>query len=73
LGDETNSGWLGPYTSGIIDKTIHRWYNKGVYSIAVKAKDESGIGQNEVIELRIKVRTPYETMKTFQGTLKIGN
>jgi PKD repeat protein len=42
-GDDTDSGWIGPYASGETVSTAHRWYNKGVYNVIVKAKDESGI------------------------------
>lgn len=42
-GDGTNSGWIGPFGSGDIAEATHRWYSKGVYSVTVKAKDESDI------------------------------
>ena len=42
-GDDTDSGWLGPYNSGETVSATHRWYNKGVYNVIVKARDESGI------------------------------
>jgi len=42
-GDGTNSGWVGPYPSGVPGSASHRWYETGVYSVVAKAKDESGI------------------------------
>lgn len=42
-GDETNSGWLGPYNSGQTVTASHRWYKKGAYIVIAKAKDEAGI------------------------------
>ncbi|MCK4365076.1 MAG: PKD domain-containing protein [Thermoplasmatales archaeon] len=42
-GDGTNSGWLGPYNSGVAAYKDHRWYCKGVYSIVAKAKDSVGV------------------------------
>ena len=42
-GDETDSGWLGPYPSGNPASASHMWYNKGMFNVIVKAKDESGI------------------------------
>jgi len=38
-GDNTNSGWLGPYESGATITAKHTWKNKGSYKIKVKAKD----------------------------------
>lgn len=41
-GDNTNSGWLGPYASGVTVISSHIWDVRGSYNIRVKAKDESG-------------------------------
>jgi len=38
-GDETNSGWLGPYASGAIVTATHTWTTAGIFDIQVKAKD----------------------------------
>jgi len=38
-GDGTNSGWLGPYTSGQKCTSQHSWSKKGNYQIKVKARD----------------------------------
>lgn len=40
-GDGTNTGWLGPYTSGQECAAIHTWTQKSSYQIKVKAKDEN--------------------------------
>jgi PKD repeat protein len=42
-GDNTNSGWIGPFNSGATASATHRWYNKGVYIVIAKARDETGI------------------------------
>jgi hypothetical protein len=42
-GDETDSGWLGPYTSGAEVTASHTWYKKGSQDIKVKAKDTSDV------------------------------
>jgi hypothetical protein len=42
-GDETNSGWLGPYNSGDIVSSLHNWTEQGSYEIRVIAKDEHGV------------------------------
>jgi hypothetical protein len=40
-GDDTQSGWLGPYDSGAEVSTNKSWTTKGDYIIRVKAKDTS--------------------------------
>jgi outer membrane protein assembly factor BamB len=41
-GDNTNSGWQGPYQSGSSITLSHIWNNDGTYSIKAKAKDDEG-------------------------------
>jgi hypothetical protein len=41
-GDDTNSGWIGPYASGEKITQSHTWKKKGDYTIKAKAKDSSG-------------------------------
>jgi outer membrane protein assembly factor BamB len=38
-GDNTNTGWIGPYDSGTEITRSHSWNKKGMYIIKVKAKD----------------------------------
>ena len=38
-GDNTTSGWIGPYKSGEKITVTHTWNEKGSYTIKVKAKD----------------------------------
>jgi hypothetical protein len=40
--DGTNSGWLGPYASGVSVTASHAWDTGGSYDVTVKAKDELG-------------------------------
>lgn len=40
-GDDTDSGWFGPYNSGDIVEASHSWDEKGNYNIRVIAKDEN--------------------------------
>jgi hypothetical protein len=52
-GDDTVSGWLGPYSS---DKEIsfsHVWLKKGVYTIKIKAKDINGLFSSQWGTLKI--------------------
>ncbi len=41
-GDETNSGWFGPYESGEEITVNHTWEAKATYTVKVKAKDVMG-------------------------------
>jgi hypothetical protein len=41
-GDGTNSGWIGPYSSGEEITRSHTWSTKGTYLIKAKAKDVTG-------------------------------
>lgn len=38
-GDGTNSGWIGPYTSGSEVSASHEWTEVGYYDVKVRAKD----------------------------------
>ena len=42
-GDNTSSGWLGPYASGKQIEARHRWTTEGSYNVRVKAKDQTGL------------------------------
>jgi PKD repeat protein len=52
-GDGTDSGWIGPYTSGKNAQLSHVWRFEDSYVVKVKAKDtygaESGWTTNEVV------------------------
>ena len=55
-GDGTTSSWIGPYPSGSQAQASHLWYNKGMFNVAVKAKDVSGIESpwSEPLPIQIK-------------------
>lgn len=38
-GDDTNTGWYGPYTSGTEKSLSHTWSADGTYFVKIKAKD----------------------------------
>jgi len=42
-GDGTNSGWLGPYESGVKITECHEWDAEGVFTIQAKVKDTDGL------------------------------
>jgi hypothetical protein len=41
-GDNTSSGWMGPYESSQEQTFHHSWSKKGTYTITVKARDDLG-------------------------------
>ena len=57
--DGSNTGWIGPYTSGMSITQNHKWTNEGTYTIKCKAKDpyddESSYGELKVTMPRDKV------------------
>ena len=42
-GDGSNSGWIGPSTSGVEVTETHTWTTQGTYTIQAKAKDTNGL------------------------------
>jgi len=60
-GDNTSSGWIGLYSSGVAVIQAHKWNNQGTYIIKAKAKDingeESDWSTLEVIMPRNKIAT----------------
>jgi len=63
-GDGSTSGWLGPYDSGVICETSHRWDKKGTYLIKVKARDKCGIEGpwSDPLPLRIPKDKPIKLL-----------
>jgi hypothetical protein len=61
-GDNTNSGWLGPYTSGDTCEAKHIWNEKSTYNIIVKAKDTSGKESSWSDPLPITMRYSFNTL-----------
>ena len=59
--DGTNTGWLGPYSSGQSSSASHIWTSQGSYSIKVKSKDENGV--ESVWSNPLSISMPKE--KTF--------
>ncbi len=41
-GDDSNSSWMGPYSSGMEVTTTHSWIKQGTYIVKIKAKDVLG-------------------------------
>lgn len=58
-GDNTTSGWLGPYDSGVQQSALHSWSQKGTYSVRVKAKDTKG-AESDWGVLSVKIPFSYD-------------
>ena len=58
--DGSNSGWVGPYTSGQTGTATHTWTVLGVYDVKVKARDVWGAGSiwSETLTVTITDNTP---------------
>jgi len=67
-GDNTNSGWLGPYPSGQTASASHSWNSKGNYLIKVKARDEHGL---ESKWANLTVTMPYSYNKLILPFLEL--
>jgi len=69
-GDDTNTGWIGPYPSSAYVNQSHSWSKKGTYNIKCKVKDaynvESEWGELKVTMPRIKaINTPFNWLNKF--------
>jgi len=75
-GDGSNSGWVGPFSSGSSGSAKHIWSSKGNYNVKVKAKDvnnaESGWSKSLSVKMPkyksiLKVSLFNELFNTFRG------
>lgn len=68
-GDDTNSGWLGPYESGETCDAPNIWNNEGNYQIRVKARDING-GESEWSDpLEISMPHTYDSLQILINRL----
>lgn len=54
-GDESSSGWIGPYPSGSQVKLSHSWEKPGSYQIRGKAKDANEIESNWSVSIVMNI------------------
>ena len=64
-GDGNNSGWLGPYNSGVTTDATYKWTIKDSYAIKVKTKDTFGAESPWSDPLPIKMPHSYIPMLQF--------
>lgn len=70
-GDETNSGWLGPYNSGEEGGALHSWNQNGLYEIRVKAKDLND-AESEWSDIRLGVVPhPYISLNKILSNFSV--
>jgi len=60
--DGSDSGWLGPYQSGILCNVSHQWSSIGQYDIRVKAKDAHGVQSEWSDPLPISMPLLHQTL-----------
>lgn len=69
-GDDTNTGWIGPYNSSEVVTISHKWDKKGTYTISAKARDVGGYESNwaslKVTIPRIKVAANSLILQFFE-------
>jgi hypothetical protein len=61
-GDGTNTGWLGPFSSGSTVSANHRWHQGGMYTVIVKTKDDTGIESSWSDPLSVTIENERPTV-----------
>lgn len=57
-GDQTNSGWVGPFDSGTSVTLNHSWALKGTYPVTARAKDSHGLQGSWSTPLLVTITGP---------------
>lgn len=71
-GDGTNSGWVGPYSSGEQGSASHSWATAGTYDVKVKAKDSEGAESAWSTITQVTIIAPAIEVAVAGGILKVG-
>jgi hypothetical protein len=66
-GDNSDSGWIGPYNSGENVSASHVWHQRGLDEITVKVKDVYQAESNWSDALTMKLSGPYLTFGAISG------
>ena len=64
-----NSGWLGPYPSGVLESASHSWGFPSPYTVKVQAKDTNGVTSPWSDPLTVTINNNVQpTNPTITGT-----
>ena len=66
-GDNTTSGWLGPFAGDVAVHQNHTWSNRGTYEILVKAKDWHGAESTWSEPLTLSIIAPVLSLDVTGG------
>lgn len=66
-GDDSNSGWIGPFDSGEPGSASHSWDEGGIYEVTVKAKDEWDAESSFSEPLEVTIREPALEIESITG------
>ncbi len=71
-GDGSDSGWVGPYNSGVICTASHAWTQQGTYDVKVKAKDTANHEStwSPVHGIDIRIPTVRISMNAAKGAVE---
>jgi len=75
-GDETNTGWIGPYDSGVPTQFSHVWTGLGSFFVKARAKDINGVRGDWSDPLIVTVtdnRRPYPPVINGPARVKVGS
>jgi thiol-disulfide isomerase/thioredoxin len=69
-GNGENSGWIGPFGSGVDASASHIWDEKGNYEIKVKAKDMDGAESDwEILKVTMPINQRLINLQKFLDML----
>ncbi len=73
--DGTDSGWLGPYNSGITGEASHIWSDPGKYNVTVRAKDINDFESHwsEPLNINIVMGPFLDVKKILGGFFKVSS
>jgi outer membrane protein assembly factor BamB len=66
-GDNTTSGWIGPFSSGFIVSQNHTWSTRGAYKIQARVKDWHGAESDWSDPFGLSITAPELTVEIKGG------
>jgi C1A family cysteine protease len=64
-GDETNTGWLGPYGPGEVFSASHTWTKQGDFQVWVRYKEDSVISEITVLNISMSKNKNFDIFNTW--------